>query len=100
MGKREIVLSRFIDDSEKGMVIPVIKRKSGITKSHDENPSHSTWVKHHIKLLNASLSNACANGCSVVSNTTKQKRSNPLNTSSDSNRCFGIVIYPLPIPPP
>lgn len=90
MGRRGSVLSRFTDDSENGMVIPVIKRKSGITKSHDEKPSQSTCVKHHIKLLNASLSKAWANGCSVVSNTTKQKRSNPLNTSSDSNRCFAI----------
>ena len=60
-------LSLFTDDNEKGIVIPVIKRKSGITKSHDENPSHSTWVKHHINLLNASLSKACAIGCRTVS---------------------------------
>ena len=58
IGIRGNDLSLFTDDNEKGIVIPVIKRKSGITKSHEEKPSHSTCVKHHINLLNASLSKA------------------------------------------
>ncbi len=61
--------------------------KSGITRSHEEKPSQSTCVKHHITRSNHGASTAPSKACITASSLTRQKRSKPRNTSSDSKRC-------------